>query len=239
MRLHDWLIIIAAGVIAAGCAQPISPATEIAPTRTAPLPVPTTESPQTGFPEGQILFERITDKRHFTGTVQGQGDTLIILANMSSGSERQWDPFVNAVDSDRFTTLTFSYLGSYYGDAMAGAKSIMVRAREAGYARVICLGASLGVSACAALAGEPETIGMVMIAGPGGESAAEHAYPRLYVSGADDPWAEDIQDLYDEADDPRTLKLFDGIAAHGTDMFNSAIGEEFLALLVDFVNTLL
>jgi hypothetical protein len=101
------------------------------------------------------------------------------------------------------------------------------------------MGASLGVTACAAIAREPDVVGLVFIAGPNnGGSLAEVSSPKLFVAGELDRWAVDTQLAYEQAAEPRQLVLFPGNSAHGTDLFYSADQEPFLELLLGFVNAL-
>jgi hypothetical protein len=111
--------------------------------------------------------------------------------------------------------------------------------REAGFDRLVCIGASLGSRACNTIAREPEIAGLVSIAGPVHHaSVAEAAYPKLFISGALDRWAFETQRGYEQAAEPRELVLFEDNRAHGTDLFFSKDGEPFLILLLDFVNSL-
>jgi hypothetical protein len=231
------LIII--GLLLAGCS-----AFQLAPTAT-PTPAPTstpvptvTPTPTPGFPlpEGKIIFEKPGGKK-FAGTIHGQGETAIIMANMSSGGEAQWNPFVEAVDQQKFTVVTFNYLQANYVGAAQETNIVLKRLRESGYKRVVCIGASLGVTSCASIAREPEMVGIVLVAGPNNGGSLEATYPKLFIAGGDDRWAVDTQKAYDLADDPKTLVLFPGNGAHGAGLFYSADSDEFLKLLIDFVNS--
>lgn len=216
-------------------------AAQTIPTATlAPTPSPTitfTPTPAR-LPEGKIIFEKSSDKK-FAGTVYGQGETAIIMANMTTGGEVQWDPFVEAVDKQNFMTVTFNYLQADFSGASQETRIVLRKLREAGYKRVICIGASLGVTSCTSLAGEPEIVGLVLVAGPNnGGSLAKVTYPKLFIAGALDQWARDTQVIYDKAAEPKTLVLFEGNSAHGASLFYSNDREEFLTLLIDFVNSL-
>jgi len=233
------LFLAIAGLAIAGC-------TAVSPTPTATLtpsatPVPTitfTPTPAFPLPEGKIIFEKSGGKK-FAGTVYGTGETAIIMANMTTGGEVQWDPFVEVVDKQNFTTLTFNYLQADYSGASQETRIVLKKLRESGYKRVICIGASLGVTSCASLGREPETVGLVLIAGPNfGGSLAEAKYPKLFIAGALDQWARDTQAMYDRAAEPKTLVLFDENSAHGASLFYSNDRDQFLTLLIDFVNAL-
>lgn len=233
LRIISALLI---GLMMVSCtvAQPIPTAT-LAPT---PSPTITFTPTPARLPEGKIIFEKSSSKK-FTGTVYGQGETAIILANMTTGGEVQWDPFVEAVDKQNFMTVTFNYLQADFSGAAQDTRIVLKKLREAGYKRVICIGASLGVTSCTSIGREPEIVGLVLVAGPNnGGSLAKVTYPKLFIAGALDQWARDTQVAYDKAAEPKTLVLFEGNSAHGASLFYSNDREEFLTLLIDFVNSL-
>ncbi|MEX2162335.1 MAG: hypothetical protein WD751_10540 [Anaerolineales bacterium] len=199
---------------------------------------PAVPSTPTGpyLPEGQIFFENYA-KVKFVGTAYGHGDTAIILANMGQGGQSQWDPFVEAVDKDKFTVITFSYAKpDDYSEARQDAGFVFDAVREAGFVRVICIGASLGITACANLGHKEEIIGLALVAGPNMGPGLSGEYPKLFIAGAVDHWSDELEAIYESAAEPKTLILYEGIARHGTDMFHSQVKEQFLQDLLDFVN---
>ena len=221
-----------------GCA-----AVKTAPTVT-PTPAPTlipsptyTATPAFPLPEGEIIFE-IEPTRKFAGHVTGQGETAIILANMGQGGEAQWDPFVSAVDKDKFTVITFNYLQPDYSGAPQAVLTILGRLREVGYKRIVCMGASLGVSACGSISLEPETIGIVSIAGPSLAGVNNATYPKLFIAAEGDTWSRDTATDYKAAAEPKQLVLYKDTSIHGTGLFYSQYREQMIKALVDFVNSL-
>ncbi len=245
------MIILLVCLTIAGCAapQPVAPAAPTATSLPAPtltlavtptsIPSPTLASTPTSVPVPpgkETIFDESGD-RNLAGTLYGEGETAILLANMSIGGQKQWDPFVAAVDKQKFTTVTFDYRN--INDVSQDMDLILGWLKEQGFARVICIGASLGTRACSSIALEPEIVGMVLIAGSVHHaSVAEATYPKLFISGALDRWAYDIQTGYEQAAEPKELVLFEENRAHGTDLFSSKDGEQFLTLLIDFVNGL-
>ena len=210
--------------------------TVTAPTATA-TPAPTI-TPTPLVQEGKITFT-LDDGRKYFGPVHGHGETAIILANMSYGTEEQWGPFVEAFDKDKFTVVTFNYVlraTNDYFSAEIEAKTILDTLKGFGYKRVICMGASLGVSPCGYISHAPEMVGIVMIAGPNNGGTSDTTYPKLFIAGKLDQWSAPTESEYNRADDPKTLVLYPDIAAHGTDLFGSMVKEQFLKDLLDFVN---
>ena len=249
--MHQRMIILFVFLLAAGCsaAQPVAPSTlavtslpsptiTLAPLSTStPSPTVVDTSTPAPVPSGsEIIFDE-SGENEFAGTLYGEGETAILLANMSIGGEKQWDPFVAAVDKQKFTTITFNYRN--INDVGPDMELILGRLKEAGFERVICMGASLGTRACSIIALEPGIAGLVLIAGSVHHaSVAEANYPKLFISGARDRWAFNIQRGYEQAAEPKELVLFEDNSAHGTDLFLSNDGEHFLSLLIDFVNGL-
>jgi hypothetical protein len=233
LRIISLLIIL----IMASCTAAPTKSTATLPS----TPLPTiTLTPTSALPlaEGKILFEKSNGKQ-FAGTVYGQGETAIILANMSSGGEAQWSPFLDAVDKQKFTIVTFNYLQADITVAAQDTSAVLKKLRESGYKRVICIGASLGVPSCSSIAREPEMVGLVLVAGQAtGNSVSKVTYPKLFIAGALDRWAFNTQFSYEGAAEPKTLVLFEENNTHGTSLFTSKDRDQFLTLLLDFVNSL-
>jgi pimeloyl-ACP methyl ester carboxylesterase len=156
---------------------------------------------------------------------------------MSIGGAKQWNPFVAAVDPQLFTTITFNYRN--INDVTPDMNVILDWLRKEGFERVICIGASLGTRACNHIALQPEMVGMVLVAGAVHHATvAEAAYPKLFIAGALDRWSFDIKNGYEKASEPKELVLFENNDIHGTDLFYSQDGAQFLSLLIDFVSKL-
>jgi hypothetical protein len=224
-------------VLLAGCAPPL-PAPTVTPSSTATATIAPTATPAFPLPEGQIIFETSNGKK-FSGMVHGQGETAIILANMTVGGQTQWDPFVEVVDKENFTTLTFNYLNATNTGAIQDIKVVFNFLKASGYKRFICIGASLGILACAGLAREPEIVGVVLISGlPVGGQFKDATYPKLCITGEDDRWAYDTRQTCKLAAEPKTMVVYPDNGNHGTNLFYSKDREAFLQTLIDFVNSI-
>jgi hypothetical protein len=222
LRLFPILMIL---FLLAGCARPVIVARP-------------TATPESLVPEGMITFKRY-DEREFYGQVYGQGPTLIILANMAYGGQEQWAPLVTAIDRNRFTTVTFNYFQFMQGDyasAEQEAQVILDTLKGVGFKRTICIGASMGASACGAIAHDTTMVGIVLIAGQNFGGLLDVAYPKLFIAGKLDPNSSFTATDYARADDPKTLILYPDVAVHGTSMFGSSVGDRFLKDLLDFIN---
>jgi hypothetical protein len=180
--------------------------------------------------------------------VSGQGETAVIIASGVHGGERAWTPFVAAIDKDKFTAITYSYIQEEPAVAIEETAVILEFLRQAGYQRIICVGHSLGVTACGSITAQPELIGVVMVSGPedaqgvrGGDcqcaSLETLTYPKLYIATEKDPFAPDVQKLYEQASEPKTLVLFPASSVRGGHLFDSPVGKPYLELLIDFINS--
>jgi hypothetical protein len=166
----------------------------------------------------------------------GAGPTAILLANMSVGDESQWSPFVAAIDKEKFTVFTFNYRSTTGAEKDTGL--VLQKLRAAGYNRIICMGASLGVWSCGSIAHEPEIVGVVLISRALKHKLADVTYPKLFVAGALDTDAFYTQMNYDQASEPKKLILFQDNNIHGTWLFSSKDRDQFLTLPLDFVSSL-
>jgi dienelactone hydrolase len=201
------------------------------------LPDVTATSSPVALPEGKtIIFDDSGDK-DLTGTLYGHGETAVLLANMSIGGEAQWDPFVAAVDKEKFTTVTFTYRN--FNNPGEDIRLVLQKLREEGFERILCIGASMGTGVCSTIAREPEMVGLVLIAGSVNQATvAEITYPKLFISAASDPLVYDIKTGFEKAAEPKTLAILEDARAHGTNLFQSSESDNFLTLLIDFVNAL-
>ncbi len=214
--MNKVAVLSVTALLLAGCSriQPV-PSPTASPEPSATL----TPTPEFPLPEGTILFEESANKK-FTGTVTGRGSTAILLANMAAGGERQWDPFVEAADKNQFTVVTFNYLQPDFTGAVLNIDTVYRRLASAGYRRILCIGASLGVTACGSVAHLPQTAGLVLISGPNnGDRLDNVLYPKLFIAADRDPAAKAIQTAYENAANPKQLILFADNGAHGTELF--------------------
>jgi len=228
MKLRFYLTVILA-IILTGCST--ATPTPIYVTATSPAPL---------VKEGTITFTRY-DGEKYLGTVYGHGPTAIIMANMGYGNATQWKPFVDAFDRDKFTAITFNYnqtTQADYGSAEQEVQIILEKLKGYGFKRVICIGASMGLSACASIAQAPEMVGIVLISGPNNGGSLETKYPKLFISAKLDQWAAATETLYNHAPDPKALIIYPNIANHGADLFFASVGDQFLKSLLEFVNSI-
>jgi hypothetical protein len=214
----------------AGTPKVLPPSTSTSAPTTRPEP---SSSPGPGLEEGSFVVTLETGES-FNGEMRGHGATAIILANMGYGTESQWAPLYETLDKDKYAIITYPWLYEDAGYARKQTEALFGHLRSAGFERVICVGASLGASACGSLADQPEVIGLVLIAGAVRRSLAESDVPKLFIAGEGDRLALVTKFDYERASEPKEMMLYP-TDLHGTDMFNSDHGDEFLDLLQTFI----
>ena len=198
----------------------------------SPTPAPTLTSTPVLFEEGSFVL-RIKNGQRFEGRVRGHGSTAIILANMSTGTESQWAPLYERLDKDQYVIITYPWL---YNTAVIDETEVLLEnLRSAGFERVICIGASLGARACGWLANQPETIGLVFVAGPVKHKLDEIDVPKLFITGERDQFARTTKFDYEHASEPKELVLYP-TSKHGTNLFDSEYRDEFLDVLLTFID---
>src|SRR5262245_43236084 len=177
------------------------PAATSAPAAAPTQPPPTatlapTPAPAGRIPEGEVGFET-EDHVKISGTVFGAGDTAVILAHMNNSDQSAWQPFAKELAQQGFTALTFDFrgFGKSGGHPQVGLLDRDVRAAEAflrdkGFPRVVCVGASMGGTACAKAALSPGLDGLVVISSPlsmspplrlGTKDLPNLALPKLFI----------------------------------------------------------
>jgi pimeloyl-ACP methyl ester carboxylesterase len=121
--------------------------------------------------------------------------------------------------------------------------------QERGYQRIVCMGASMGGTACLRAALDHELAGLVVIASPlssgtptdtKSDELSGLTLPKLFICAENDRYSQVIpqmKQMFDLSPDPKQLKFFPG-TAHGTELFDTEHGDEFRQLLLNFVEGL-
>jgi dienelactone hydrolase len=219
-----------------------------------PTPAPTTSPARTGAP--QISFPA-ADGPSVTGRLWGSGTTAVILSNMGDNDPAHWERFAPTLAAKGYTVLTYAYrypspsrsiTAQGARDAVNDLRGAVAFARSRGAQRVVLIGASLGGMVTAKAAGSLDVAGAAIIAAPGdrpdfemriepAELAAIKA-PKLFVASDGDsnvPAAE-TKKLFDAAPEPKRWQQFTS-TAHGTQLLDTALANDFSNLLAEFVGT--
>jgi dienelactone hydrolase len=225
-----------------------------------PTPIPTitpTPLPTVEFSTETVSFTT-DDEINLEGTLfLSEGATAVVFAHMAGGDNDQqnWIPFAERIARRGFTSLTFNF--RCYGNSECGGRdsgSILISRdmgaainflHTQGFERVVCVGASMGGRGCVNAAFEQELVGLVIVSGTGSsdperknlDNFVSPNMPKLFIVSEDDHIADrtlSMTRLYESAPEPKTFKIFPGIA-HGTELFDSKYKQEFRNTLLDFL----
>ena len=197
-----------------------------------------------------------TDGINLAGTLFGEGDTAVILAHQGTpgANKRTWYLFANLLAEHGYAALTFDFrgVGQSEGKLIYGNLAIDVSAavqflQNRGYQKIICIGASMGGTACIRAAQDHTFVGLValastMTAGSGATALRltpgdlnKLTPPKLFIS-ADKDFAvvNDTKRMYEMSPDPKDLLFLSG-TQHGTNLFDTEAGEELSAAMLRFV----
>ncbi len=255
------LVFLGACILPSGDTPPAA-ATLAAPTHTIPptTPVPPSPSltatpapPITPLPplaEGPVTFAT-EDGLTLSGVIFGKGPTAVILAHMMPTTQSSWKAFAELAAEKGFTVLTFNFRGygesggkKDYGLLDKDVRAAIALLRNHGIQRIVCIGASMGGTACGKATHEPGMAGLVIISSPdvvepplqlASADFADLTYPKLFIGSKDDqPYTRNIQAMFDWSPEPKQIKIFSG-SDHGTYLFYGNHAAEFQDILLSFL----
>ncbi|TMK15756.1 MAG: alpha/beta hydrolase [Actinobacteria bacterium] len=151
-----------------------------------------------------------------------------------------------------FHVLTFDFRGHGLSGgtrdpsrAAIDLKGAIAKIRSLGASRVLVVGASMGGTAAIVAAATEDLAGVVSISGPAQIDRLDAAAamtkvrePKLFIVGRGDDarYTDGARSLFAAASQPKTIRVVDGTAAHGTDLLVDAkVGSQVRKLIVDFL----
>ena len=250
MRLKCMLLLLLIASLAlAGCnvsAPVVAPTPTPSPTATvpptaAPMPTATPQPTATpGLPPGDFFLIDPGSKLAFKATLRGQGDLVVVMANQGKNDTYSWDDLARQLVEQGFVAVNFTYTVPDMGIASTELDQVIDHLVQNGnYQRIVCIGGSMGGTACGTVARRSEIVGLALLAGGDAPDLSKVTYPKLFVTGEHDTCcAGFMKTAYDKAAEPKTLKIFPDTGAHAVDLFSSEYGDELVEMLVDFVQKL-
>ena len=198
------------------------------------------------------------DNVTLSATLFGQGKLAVILAHQGTQGTDQtsWQPFARLLAEKGYAALTFDFRGRGQSQGYLQTNQLIKDVNAAiqflrgrGYQRIVCMGASMGGTACLRAALDHDLAGLVVIASPmssGTPTATEPdefsrlKLPKLYVCAENDRYSlviPQMKQMFDLSHEPKQIKFFPG-TVHGTELFDTEYGDEFRHLLLSFVEQL-
>jgi WD40 repeat protein/pimeloyl-ACP methyl ester carboxylesterase len=209
-----------------------------------------------------VPFELVSltteDNVTLSATLFGQGKLAVILAHQGTEGtdQKSWQPFARVLAEKGYAALTLDFRGRGQSQGVLQASQLIKDVNAAiqflrgrGYQRIVCMGASMGGTACLRAALDHDLAGLVVIASPmssGAPTAVEPdefsklTLPKLYVCAENDrysPVIPQMKQMFELSPEPKQIKFFPG-TVHGTELFDTEHGDEFRNLLLTFLEPL-
>jgi len=225
-------------LLAAGCGPKATP---------TPAPTPTLEPVVTQ----KISFVTEDGVTLIGNIFKGNTDLAVVLAHQGAGqpNQKSWHAFAEAAARDGITALAFDFRADFGGPLDKDVVAAIRVLRGRGYARIACIGASMGGTSCL-VAGLTEQLAGIGIVGSawttGGnvriepQELAALTMPKLFVTTDHDRFegiTATVKSIYNAAPEPKQFQEYPG-TAHGTEIFGTANRDDFRALLLDFLEGL-
>jgi pimeloyl-ACP methyl ester carboxylesterase len=213
-----------------------------------PTPTPTPEPVVT-----QKVSFQTEDGVMLSGTLFKSGtDLAVVLAHQGAGqpNQKSWHAFAVAAAQRGITALAFDFRDDFGGPLDKDVVAAIRVLRGRGYTRIACIGASMGGTSCLK-AGVTEQLAGIGIIGSawttGGDVRIEReelavlTMPKLFVTTDNDRFTgipATVKSIYNAAPEPKQFQEYPG-TAHGTEIFGTAHRDDFRALLLEFLQSLL
>lgn len=217
----------------------------------APTDAPTNTAEPTAIPGTAVTFET-ADGVTLNGTVYGEGATAVIFAHMGDQRQETWTEVAQRVAKRGYLALTFDFrfwqnnrmVDALRQEAPADMAAAVEFVRQQGAERVVLVGASLGGMAAIEVAAVQPVDAVAVFSSPLGpvsvgfqvdiaDIAAIQA-PILFVVTENDNYADDIEQMYEAANEPKAIEVYPG-NRHGTELFETDLAETVMGRLLDFL----
>jgi len=225
-----------------------------------PIPTLVNPSPTISTPaDNSVSVTFMTDDGvQLYGTQFGEGNVAVILAHQGTVGADQtgWYTFGKVLAEHGFTALTFDFRGKGQSRGNFSYRTLDrdVRAafhylQDQGFDKILCVGASMGGTACmrTALDGyDFKAIGILAsgpVAGVGSnalsiaiEEFANMNIPKLFIT-ADRDFTSVVRDtrrMYDASPYPKEIHILPG-RVHGTDLFQTEAADDLTSILLRFL----
>lgn len=233
MRNRPLLWLLVAALWVGGCGNVVSE---------SPTPAGAAPSRAVTFATG--------DGVTLSGTLYGEGGAVgVVLSHMFPTDQTSWHAFARTLADNGYQALAYDFRG--YGQS-GGDKQIDridrdVRAAVAflkaqGAQRIVLVGASMGGTASAKVAGEAGAVGLIVLSSPRSFQGLEVTEgdlrvfngPSLWIGSENDAATADVEALHRIANSPKELYVYPG-PAHGTEIFSTDNGPDLTRRMIDFL----
>lgn len=183
------------------------------------------------------------------GRLYGSGPQMVILSNMNTNNQAEWEPLINPLTSSGYAVLTYDYVDPH-NDQSDVLVDVIAFAKLSGAEMVVLIGASRGgvtsMQVAIKLNADSALVGAVALSAPVEHegvvffSNAELGWikvPKLLINTEHDECAAGTIQMFGLITAPKTMIFYDG-NEHGTDIFTTKRGA-LVAVLVNFVDSVM
>ena len=198
---------------------------------------------QISFQDVSIPLTGIYEGRKSAGRMYGSGRKGVILSNMNTNEQNEWEPLVDPLVSKGYLVLTYNYIDPH-SDQSGVLADVLTFVKQAGADTVLLIGASRGGVTSMQVAARPDLtgglIGVTAISAPvdhqgelffSRDDLARVRVPKLLINTEHDECAAGTSQMFELVSAPKTMIFYDG-DEHGTEIFVT----KKEALLNDLVN---
>lgn len=182
--------------------------------------------------------------RSINGNLYGSGHMAIILSNMDTNDQSEWDAIINDLISDRYMILTYDYF-QHIDDQSRTLEDAISFVCDSGAKKIILIGASRGGVASIKVAARHMNnnciVGVVAFSAPieyegtvfySKDELSRIKIPKLLINSENDDGANDTRKMFEIFGNPKELLFYPG-DAHGTELFDKE-RESIIKKLHDF-----
>ncbi len=182
--------------------------------------------------------------RSTNGNLYGSGHMAIILSNMDTNDQSEWDAIINDLISDRYMILTYDYF-QHMDDQSRTLEDAISFVCDSGAKKIILIGASRGGVASIKVGARHMNnnciVGVVAFSAPieyegtvfySKDELSRIKIPKLLINSENDDGANDARKMFEIFDNPKELLFYPG-DAHGTELFDKE-RESIIKKLQDF-----
>ena len=216
-------------------------------------PSPTSRLIPTDTPPADTFYFTTDDGVTLNGQVIGSGKTALVFSNGQTVSKFFWLPVAQRLASQGYLCLLYDYRGLSPSQGQndlsrrdRDLRAAVGVARARGAASVVLVGASFGGTLALALAAQIQPKAVIILSAPLSADAFTVSeaglkaltIPKLFMASQDDTqYVGAVQQMYDQAPEPKQLRIFPG-KNHGDSILTSAdTGGAAMALVEAFLRT--
>ena len=205
-----------------------------------PLPEQTINIPLSGNNAG----------RSTGGNLYGSSETAIILSNMNTNNQIEWQPLLKPLLNGGYMVLTYDYINPQ-ADQWDVLTDVISHIKTIGAKRIVLIGASRGGVTSMQVLGKSDGIygitGVAAISSPvehegtvffTPEELGRVTIPKLFINTEHDECAAGTRQMFDMTPVPKEMVFYPG-EAHGTEIFSTDIGARLIRRLIDFTSAVL